>query len=136
MLSDVRQFNDICLSTSETMGNNKDKSLSWDAFTQLGNPENAPEEEIIEESPSTPSYDAKIRVYIERKGRRGKTVTLIKGLDLEDELLDQLTKTLKGACGVGGGIEGEDIMLQGDQRKKVIEKLQALGYKDIKNAGA
>ena len=75
-------------------------------------------------------------MYIERKGRRGKTVTLIKGLEEDIDSLEAISKTLKGACGVGGGLEGDDVMLQGDQRKKVIEKLLALGYKDVKNAGA
>ena len=77
-----------------------------------------------------------VRVYVERKGRGGKTVTLIKGLSLAAPQLDDLCKKLKAKCGVGGKREGREIMIQGDQRKKVIEAMIKEGYTDVKNAGA
>lgn len=120
------------------MGKNKPVALSWDAFQSLGDPDNPEVEDILKEDTPESSADlgAKVRVYIEKKGRNGKTVTLVKGTDLDADQLKELTKQLKSHCGVGGKPEGEDIMIQGDQRKKVIPFLASMGYKDVKNAGA
>ena len=82
------------------------------------------------------TYDDKVRVYLEKKGRGGKSVTLIKGLSLAAPQLDAICKELKGKCGVGGKREGREIMIQGDQRKKVIEAMIKKGYRDVLNAGA
>jgi translation initiation factor 1 len=81
------------------------------------------------------THDDKVRVYMEKKGRSGKTVTLIKGLSLAAPQLDALCKELKGKCGVGGKREGREIMIQGDQRKKVMDTMLNKGYRDVKNAG-
>jgi translation initiation factor 1 len=81
------------------------------------------------------THDDKVRVYMEKKGRSGKTVTLIKGLSLAAPQLDALCKELKGKCGVGGKREGREIMIQGDQRKKVMDTMVNKGYRDVKNAG-
>ena len=82
------------------------------------------------------TLDDNVRVYVEKKGRGGKTVTLIKGLSLATPQLDTLCKELKDKCGVGGKREGREIMIQGDQRKKVIESMIKKGYRDVKNAGS
>ncbi len=115
------------------------KQMSWDDLQALGNPE-ASDINIDEAKEPKPmagkTYDDKVRVYIEKKGRNGKTVTLIKGLSLAAPQLDALCKELKAKCGGGGKREGRDIMIQGDQRKKVIEAMIKKGYKDVKNAGA
>ncbi len=114
----------------------KQVTLTWEGFQSLGNPDNVLEEKIEETiADDTKRYMSKIRVYIEKKGRKGKTVTLVKGLELDSAQLGDLCKKLKTACGVGGGLEGEYIMVQGDQRKKVIQFLLKWGYRDVKNAG-
>lgn len=122
------------------MAKNKfSKTISWDDLQSLGNPEDAPEEqEVVEDESDTmgKTLDDKVRIYVERKGRGGKTVTLIKGLSLAAPQLDTLCKELKAKCGVGGKREGREIMIQGDQRKKIIEAMRSKGYKDVKNAGA
>ena len=82
------------------------------------------------------TLDDKVRVYLEKKGRSGKTVTLIKGLTLAAPQLDTLCKELKGKCGVGGKREGREIMIQGDQRQKVMDAMVKKGYRDVQNAGA
>ena len=82
------------------------------------------------------TFDDKVRVYLEKKGRGGKSVTLIKGLSLAAPQLDTLCKELKAKCGVGGKREGREIMIQGDQRKKVMDTMISTGYRDVKNAGA
>ena len=73
----------------------KETKLSWDDFVKLGNPENAPE--INEENENSVDYTAfTIRVHLEKKGRGGKSVSLIRGLEeLSDEKLNALGKLLK-----------------------------------------
>lgn len=115
------------------------KQLSWEDLQALGNPEASDiniDEPKEEKTVAGKTYDDKVRVYIEKKGRSGKTVTLIKGLSLAAPQLDALCKELKAKCGGGGKREGRDIMIQGDQRQKVIESMIKKGYKDVKNAGA
>lgn len=122
---------------------NKDKknkmTLSWEDFQSLGNPENVPE--VPASVPSQPQGSLvkssdKVRVYLEKKGRGGKSVSLIKGLSNPSSELEQLCKKIKTSCGVGGKLEEEGIMIQGDQRRKIIELLLKMGYRDVKNAGA
>lgn len=115
------------------------KSISWDDLKAMGDPSKAPdpiEEKKPKEMKKSKSKSDAVRVYVERKGRGGKTVTLIKGLSLAAPQLDDLCKKLKARCGVGGKREGRDIMIQGDQRKKVIDAMIKDGYTDVKNAGA
>ncbi len=115
------------------------KQMSWDDLQALGNPEASDiniDEPKEEKTVAGKTYDDKVRVYIEKKGRSGKTVTLVKGLSLAAPQLDALCKELKAKCGGGGKREGRDIMIQGDQRKKVIEAMIKKGYRDVKNAGA
>lgn len=113
------------------------KLLNWEDFQSLGNPDNAPDLSTDEDI-SEVSADLKdvIRVYLERKGRGGKTVSIIKGLTLQDDQLTDLCKKLKSKCGVGGSVEQGEIIIQGDQRKRLIKEMLALGYSNVKNAGA
>ncbi len=65
----------------------------------------------------------------DRKGRAGKTVTVVYGLQHNPATLKALLKTLQSACGTGGTLKEHEIEVQGDQRDRVAEKLQELGYK-------
>lgn len=113
------------------------KSLSWDAFQQMGNPENAPAEKK-EAMPKADHFVAKsiIRVHLEKKGRGGKPVSIIRGLQMTNTYMKDIEKALKGLCGVGGTQKNGEIIMQGDQRDKIITYLKKLGAKDIKKAGA
>ncbi len=73
-------------------------------------------------------------LQIERKGRRGKTVTLVNGLQAPREALEELTAVLRQACGAGGTLAGATIEIQGDQRDRVEERLTGLGIK-VKRSG-
>ena len=83
---------------------------------------------------SLPPQQQTIYLHRESKGRGGKTVSLVKNLQLSPQDLKDLSKTIKQACGTGGTIKDSVIEIQGDHRQKIAETLQALGYK-VKIAG-
>ena len=78
--------------------------------------------------------DGIVRVMRDRKGRGGKTVTVIHGVMGSEAELTTLAQQLKKLCGSGGTVKDRDIEIQGDHCDKVIAKLTALGYK-VKRAG-
>ena len=75
-----------------------------------------------------------LEAHFSNKGRAGKTVTLIKGFDGDIQDLKALAKKLKNAVGVGGTVKDGEIIIQGDFREKIIQILQAEGYK-VKRIG-
>ena len=81
------------------------------------------------------SGDGSAIVSRETKGRKGAGVTLIKGLPLSDKDLSALAKKLKARCGVGGSVKGGVIELQGEQRDRVVELLEAEGYRAKRSGG-
>jgi len=68
-------------------------------------------------------------IQLEKKGRAGKTVTVVRNLQLTPEDMKSLGKHLRQACGAGGTIKEGHIELQGDHRERVAAALAALGYK-------
>lgn len=78
---------------------------------------------------SLPPAQQTALIQRESKGRGGKTVTVIRKLQLGEKDLVALAKLLKQACGSGGTIKEGNIEIQGDQREKVADKLKSLGYK-------
>ncbi|MEN8136964.1 MAG: translation initiation factor [Bacteroidota bacterium] len=72
---------------------------------------------------------------IEKKGRGGKTVTIIEGFEGSEEDLKNLGKELKNKIGTGGSVKDGEIIMQGDVRNKVVEILQKDGYKVKKSGG-
>jgi translation initiation factor 1 len=76
----------------------------------------------------------RVKVRRETAGRRGKAVTTVAGVPLDDAGLKALTGRLKKRCGVGGSAKGGIIELQGDHRDAVVEVLRAEGY-DVVLAG-
>jgi translation initiation factor 1 len=83
---------------------------------------------------SIPASDGIVRVSRETKGRKGKGVTLVKGLALDAVALAQLGKQLKAACGSGGTVKDGVIEIQGDHCERVIEHLKQQG-RVVKRAG-
>ncbi len=76
-----------------------------------------------------------MRVGLEKKGRGGKTVSVISGLPGSEELLHQLITECKRRCGTGGTLKNGVIEIQGDHRDLLIEILTSKGYKPKKVGG-
>jgi translation initiation factor 1 len=69
---------------------------------------------------------AKLR--LEKKGRGGKTVTVLFGLPNNASFLAELGRDLKRACGVGGAVTDDGVTLQGDVRERIRELLRLRGF--------
>jgi translation initiation factor 1 len=82
-------------------------------------------------SPKEPKAPARAVVRMERKGRGGKEVTVVEQLGLKPKELDEWLKALKTALGCGGVIEGDSLVLQGDQRKRLPAILEARGVRRV-----
>lgn len=80
---------------------------------------------------AAPRAPAKAVVRMERKGRGGKEVTVIEQLGLPAEQLEDWLKALKGALGCGGAVEGESLVLQGDQRERIGPLLEKRGVRRV-----
>ena len=76
-----------------------------------------------------------LRVRLDTKHRAGKAVTLVSGFIGKESDLEELGKKLKNFCGTGGSAKDGDIIVQGDQREKVLQWLIKNGYTNSKKAG-
>jgi translation initiation factor 1 len=88
-------------------------------------------------SPAAPGHpaDGVVRVARESKGRKGKGVTLVRGLRMAPAELEALCRELKQRCGAGGTVKDGVIEIQGDHRDTLIHELEARGH-TVKRAGA
>ena len=114
------------------------KNNDWKARLNVvysTNPDYQYENEEIEEAETLPKNQQKLRVSMEKKGRGGKTVTLIKGFVGTEDDLKELGKLLKTKCGVGGSVKDEEIIIQGDFNQRIIDLLKAEGYTQTKSKG-
>ena len=85
-----------------------------------------------EETETLPKNQQKLRVSMEKKGRGGKTVTLVREFVGKEEDLKDLGKLLKTKCGVGGSTKDGEIIIQGDFKQRIIDLLKAEGYTQAK----
>ena len=79
-------------------------------------------------------YDGIIRIQREVKGRKGKTVTIVSGFQINADKLKNLASQLKRRCGTGGSVKDGIIIIQGDHRENLLSELKNQGYA-VKLAG-
>ena len=104
--------------------NSKGKRI---AYQEFGSPDNS---QALERAvPDLPPNQQDIRIQTTRSGRKGKTVTIIKGFQHNPETLTKLLKKLKSQCGSGGTVKKDSLEIQGDHKQKLLEIVTKLGYK-------
>ncbi len=84
------------------------------------------------EAETLPPAQQRLRVKMERAGRKGKTVTLVEGFVGTEEDLKELAKNLKTKLSTGGSAKDGEIVIQGDVRQRVAELLRAFGFSQTK----
>ncbi len=89
-----------------------------------------PEEQKVER----PKGDGIVRIQKQTKGRKGKGVSIVTGLDMDDVQLKLLAAELKKICGCGGAAKDGTIEIQGDARDKIKAHLEKKGH-TVKLAG-
>ncbi|AOY80537.1 translation initiation factor [Moorena producens JHB] len=116
------------MASSKSKRNASDSKTSGNrtVYQEFGTSNDAAVERAIQElSPNQQD----LRVQASRKGRKGKTVTVISGFQSSPETLTKLLKQLKGQCGSGGTVKDNTIEIQGNHTDKLVQIMIKLGYK-------
>lgn len=87
-----------------------------------------PQPDEPQEEETIPAALQALRIRLDAKQRAGKSVTLIEGFVGAENDLEALGKRLKAFCGVGGSVKDRQIIIQGDQRDKVLQWFKKNGY--------
>ena len=83
----------------------------------------------------TPKGKRQVRIESTRSGKKGKLVTVIRGLELNQVEAKEILKNLKIACGTGGALKGDFLELQGDQISKAQDFLFREGFRPKQSGG-
>ena len=75
------------------------------------------------------SQSSPLHVVIEKKGRGGKTATIIEGFEITDDEIDEIARTLRKKLGTGGSARGGEILIQGDRKVDAVRILKEMGFK-------
>lgn len=81
------------------------------------------------ETATTAKSQPRLDIVLERKGRAGKSATIISGFTIGDDEIAALASKLKSRLGTGGSARGGEILIQGDRRQDVLQFLKSQGYK-------
>ena len=84
------------------------------------------------EEDTLPVHEQLLKVRLDSKHRGGKLVTLIEGFSGTEADLDKLSKQLKFFCATGGSVKNSEIVIQGDNREKILQWLIKTGYRKTK----
>ncbi|MFZ4640338.1 MAG: translation initiation factor [Nodosilinea sp.] len=108
------------------MGKHKSTSSPGDraVYREFGTPD-----PLARAVPDVPPGQQNLRVEVSRKGRGGKTVTVITGFSHSPDALANLARQLKAHCGTGGTVKDDSIEIQGDHREKLVAVLGTKGYR-------
>lgn len=106
----------------------KKNKADKNGFVYSTDPQFRFEEENDAAAHTLPPAQQRLKVRLDNKQRGGKTVTLVTGFIGTDGDLQALGKQLKNYCGTGGSAKDNEIIIQGDQRDKVLQWLQKAGY--------
>jgi translation initiation factor 1 len=87
------------------------------------------------QAPATAKGGGIVRVGRETKGRKGKGVTVVTGVPLAGQALEELATRLKRRCGSGGTVHSGVIEIQGDHRDTLVAELGKLGYAARRSGG-
>jgi translation initiation factor 1 len=87
------------------------------------------------QTPTLPPERQDLRVWLDKKNRAGKVVTLVRGFVGSEEDLENLGKLLKTKCGTGGSVKDGEIIVQGDFRDRILKLLLDAGYRAKKAGG-
>ena len=90
------------------------------------------EEEPEQVQETLPPNQQKLKVRLDTKQRAGKAVTLVDNFIGKEEDAEDLGKKLKNFCGTGGSVKAMEIIIQGDQREKVVQWLVKNGFKNTR----
>lgn len=103
-----------------------------DGLVYSTDPDFKPAQQLMPEEETLPPVVQKLKVRLDTKHRAGKAVTLVEAFvgKLEDK--EELGKKLKTICGTGGSVKDGEIIIQGDNRDKVLQWLQKNGYTSAK----
>ena len=87
---------------------------------------NFDEEKTSEET--LPADKQILKIKLDKKPRAGKVVTIVNGFVMKEEEIESLAKQLKSFCGTGGSAKNNEIIIQGDNRQKILQWLLKNGY--------
>jgi translation initiation factor 1 len=110
------------------------KKINSTGIVYSTDPAFSPSFDSHDEEVLLPPGQQKLRVRLETKHRAGKTVTLVEGFAGTQADREMLNKQLKNFCGTGGSAKDGEILVQGDQRDKVLQWLLKNGYSLAKKA--
>ena len=98
-------------------------------FVYSTNPDFSFEQEDNNDKETLQPAQQKLKIRLDTKRRAGKAVSLIEGFVGTDNDLEDLGKKIKNFCGTGGSAKDNEIIIQGDQRDKILQWLLKNGYK-------
>jgi translation initiation factor 1 len=90
------------------------------------------EDNDAEERITLPASNQNLRIKLDAKQRAGKVVTLVQGFEGKGNDIEELSKKLKSICGTGGSVKNNEIIIQGDNRDKILQWLQKQGFTKTK----
>ncbi len=110
----------------------KKKISSLSGLVYSTNPDFKLEETSNEVTETLPPSQQKLKILLDKKQRAGKKVTLVEGFIGNQSDVEELGKKIKSFCGTGGSVKDGEIIIQGDNKDKVLQWLQKNGYSSSK----